>query len=99
MAIYTEPTGNDTSGIYEFFNYINGTATEGLFFPIIVLVIWIITFLATKQYSTSRAWTVASFLTSFLSVLLAVANLIDPKWMYLSFVFTAIGIIWLKLEK
>ena len=99
MAYYVEPTSNDTLGFYEFFNYINETATGGLFFPVILLVIWVITFIGTKQYSTSRAWTSASVVSGFLSIPLAIGGLISPRWMYLLFVFIAAGVLWLKIEQ
>ena len=97
MAYYVEPTSNDTIGIFEFFNYVNSVA-GGLFFPVILLVIWIVTFVGTKQYTTSRAWTIASTIISFISIPLAVAGLIAPRWMYMSFVLLAVGVLWLKLE-
>jgi len=97
MAYYATPTGNDTVGLYEFFNYVNLTA-GGLFFPVIIFVIWIITFLATKQYSTSRAWTFASFLCGVLSIILATLNLIAPRFMYIFIILFAAGLVWLKLE-
>ncbi len=99
MGYYIEPNSTDTQGIFEFFRYVNNTASEGLFFPVILFAIWIITFLGTKQYSTSRAWVAASILTAFLSIPLAIAELIAPKWMYLLFTLVAIGILWLKLDK
>lgn len=98
MPYYVEPTGNDTAGVFEFFKYVN-TVSDNLFFPVILLVIWIITFIGTKQYSASRAWTAASFLVAFLSIPLAIGELINPRWMYMSFVFVAAGVLWLKLEK
>lgn len=98
MAYYAEPTGNETSGIFEFFKYVN-TVSDNLFFPVILLVIFIVTFISTKQYSTSRAWTASSFLVAFLSIPLAIGELISPRWMYMSFVFVAGGVLWLKLEK
>ena len=98
MAYYTVPTGNETAGLYEFFRYISVTATNGLFWPVILLVVWIISFLALKQYSTSRAWTFASFFCSVLGILLAVMDYISPKWMYLTIFLTLIGFVWLKLE-
>ena len=97
MAYYVEPTNNDTRGIFEFFSYVNTTA-GGLFFPIMLLVIWIIIFIGTKQYSTSRAWTGASLITSFLSIPLVIGELVAPKWMYLSFIMAAAGVLWLKIE-
>lgn len=97
MGYYTEPTANDTIGFYEFFKYVNTTA-GGMFFPVMLLVIWVVIFLGTKQYSSSRAWTGASFIVSFLSIALAVSQLIAPIWMYFSFVMAGVGILWLKLE-
>jgi hypothetical protein len=98
MAYYTEPTANDTLGIYEFFNYVN-VVSGGLFFPVILMVIWVVTFIALKGYTTSRAWTGASFLVSILSVPLAIMKLIAPRYMYLSFMFLAGGILWMKIDK
>jgi len=97
MGYFTEPTANDTRGIFEFFNYVN-VVEGGLFFPVMLLVIWTITFIGTKQFTTSRAWTIASFLCAFISVPLAIANLIAPRYMYLCFILLAVGILWLKME-
>ena len=97
MAYYTVPTGNDTVGLYEFFNFVNLSAS-GLFFPVMIFVIWIIVFLASKQYSTSRAWTAASFLCGVLSILLATLDLIAPRFMYIFIILFAAGLVWLKLE-
>lgn len=98
MAYYTEPTANDTLGIYEFFNYVN-FVSGGLFFPVILMVIWLVTFIALKGYTTSRAWTGASFLISILAIPLAVLKLISPRYMYLAFMFLAGGLLWMKIDK
>ncbi len=98
MGYYTEPTSNDTLGIFEFFNYINEVA-NGLFFPVMLLVIWVIVFIGTKQYTTSRAWTAASTVIAFLSIPLAILGLISSRWMYMSFILLAAGVLWLKIEK
>jgi len=97
MGYYVEPTANDTIGFYEFFNYVNVVA-DGLFFPLILLVIWVVIFMGTKQYTTSRAFTVASVVSAILSILLVTMQLIAPKWMYLCFVLAGVGILWLKIE-
>ena len=98
MAYYIVPTGNETAGIYEMFKYVTNVATEGLFFLVMIIVIWIIAFLATKQYSNSRAFFFASFFCSILSMILATLDLLAPRFMYLFIIFTAIGFVWLKLE-
>ncbi len=92
------PTSNETIGIYEYFQYVNDIATGGLFFPLILSVIWIIVFINTLPFKAPRAWTIASFLTTSLSMILAVLNLVNVKYMYLSMFFLAIGAVWLKLD-
>jgi hypothetical protein len=95
---YATPTYNDTSGMYEFLGWINRSPSEGLFFPVLLLVIWIISFLAMKGYSSARAWTFASFFCAVLAMIMAVLDYINPKFMYLCIFLTLIGFIWLKLE-
>jgi len=98
MAYYKEPGAEDTKGIFEFFNYVNNVA-GGTFFPVMVFVIWVITFISLKNYSSSVAFTGASIITAFLCIPLAIMELISPRWMYLVFVLLAGGILWMKLEK
>ena len=94
MAYYNVPTGNETNGLYELFKFIGVTATGGLFWPVMLLVIWIVGFMAMKQYSTSRAWTFASFFCAILGIMLGVMDYISPKWMYLCIFLTVIGFVW-----
>jgi len=42
---FPEPTSADSGGYFEFFRYVNNVA-EGMFFPVILLVIWIIAFVS-----------------------------------------------------
>ena len=95
---FVQRTGNQTNGFYEIFKYIGGVPTNGLFWSVMLLVIWVIAFLGLKQYSTSRAWTFASFFCSILAIPMAVLDYISPRWMYLCIFLTLIGFVWLKLE-
>lgn len=97
MTYYQTATMNDTQDLTSFFDFVNRTA-DGAFFITILFVIWIVSFLAIKQYSTPKAWTFASLFCSILAILLAILNMISPKFMYVFFIFTAIGLVWLKLE-
>lgn len=97
MAYYPTPTGNDTRGLFEFFAYTN-TVSDGLMFPVIMLVIWVIMFIATKRYSVSRAWTMSSFFCFILSVPLVVMGMFSPKYMYLLILLLAVGVVWLKMK-
>ena len=98
MVYYDVPTGNETAGMYELYKYIGVKATAGLFWPVMLLVIWIVAFISLKNYSTSRAWTFASMLSAVLSIFMAVMDYISPRWMYLCIFLTAIGLVWLKLD-
>lgn len=95
--IYTPPTNNDTLGVYEIFRYVNNTS-EGYFFMAMTFVIWVIIFVAMKSYSTSRAFTFASFVSFILTMVLSVIGLIAPKITYLFIFLLAGGILWMKLE-
>ena len=101
MANNTYPvpnlTAGDASGIYELLRYVNNV-TDSLFFPMILGIIFVVTFTAGKQFSNSRAFAFASFLCLVLSVPLGVMNLVAPFYMYLFVVLTAGAAIWLKLE-
>lgn len=95
--VYTPPTNNDTLGIYEIYKYANGVA-EGILSVSFMFVVWIIVFVATKNYSTSRGFTLASFICFILSMIFSVIDLISPKIMYLFLFFLAGGALWIKLE-
>ena len=97
--IYPEPNINETTGLFEVFQYVSrADVTSGLFFPVIMLVLWTVMFVSMKQYSTSRAFTASSFICMILSILLSVAGLLAPRYMYMCIVLVAIGAVWLKLE-
>jgi len=95
---YTPPTGNETAGFYELFGFINRT-TSSIFFFTMLIAIWVISFLSMKQYSNSRAFFFASFFCAILSIVAAVLDYLAPRYMYLFIILTAIGLIWLKLDK
>lgn len=94
--IYNMPNLTDSQNLFTFTRYINIEA-EGLLFVIFLLVIWIVTFIGTKQYSSSKAFAYASFVCAILSIPLAILSLIAPKFMYLLIILTAVGFVWVKL--
>ena len=53
---------------------------------------------ATKQFSTDKAFTYASFLGAILAIPLTVFAFVSPRWMYLLILMTAGGMVWLKLK-
>jgi len=94
---YTPPGKNDTQGFFELTKYVS-SVTDGLLFPIILMVIWVVVFIATKQFSSSRAFTYAAFICTVLAIPLAVFEMLNPRYMYLFIVLLAAGAVWLKLE-
>lgn len=100
---FLEPNVTDTESYYTFFRYINNAA-EGLFFPVILLVIWVVAFVAMLfsgnliRPNAAKAWIFASFFTMILSIPLTVLDLVAAKYMYISIVFLGIGVLWHILE-
>ncbi|MHA1201303.1 MAG: hypothetical protein ACTSQ4_02125, partial [Candidatus Heimdallarchaeaceae archaeon] len=73
----------------------------GLFFPIMILVIWTLQFIGvlSEGRGGSRAWLYASFMATILSILLGILALMAQKWIYLLVLATSLGIFWIKLVK
>jgi len=100
---YAYPNSTDSLGTYEIFNYINNVS-NGLFFPVILLTIWFVVFIAgfnvggRTSSSAAKAWTFSCFITSVFSILLSIMNFLNPKFMYLSFILLAVGLLWLKIS-
>lgn len=103
MAWYDYPNSTDTEGPFEFFRYVNVTA-DNLFFPVILLVVWIISFVSVfsaggqGRPAAARGFTFASFVVSVLSIISSIMGFLAPKFMYLTFILVAIGVLWLKSE-
>lgn len=98
MAYYPTPTNNDTQDLTSFFQFVS-VISDGFFFPIILFALWIIMFMALKQFRTSIAWTTSSFIMAMMSIPLVIIEVLSPYYMYLLFILTAIGAVWLKLEQ
>jgi hypothetical protein len=77
------------------------TATEGLFFPLTLLAIWLITFIGSLSEGRQMGigFIFASFIVSILSITLVFINLLSSSYMYFSFLLVGIGIIWMYLDR
>jgi hypothetical protein len=95
---YPVPNATDTKDLLNIFRFVS-TATDGLFFPLMILVIWIVQFIAAVSQGkpSSRAWVFASFTATILSILLGILALIEQKWVYLLVIAVSIGAFWIKL--
>jgi hypothetical protein len=96
-----ELTSNDTGNILNLFGYVQNTATDGLFFPLILLAVWIIALIGSisegRQFSL--AFIFASFITVILSVPLVFINMLSAGYMYFGFLLVGIGVIWMYLDR
>ena len=96
---YPVPNVTDTRDMLTLFQWISTTATDGLFFPIMVLVIWVVQFIGVmaEGRSASRAWVFASFTATILSIMLGILAMMAQKWIYLLILAVSLGVFWLKL--
>ncbi len=96
--IYTFPTENETLGINEIASYV-GNVSNGLFFPLILLAVFVISFVSSMHLGNGRAFVFSSFFCSIIAIFLVVAGLLNPTYMYLLFVMLGIGLMLLRLGK
>lgn len=93
--IYATPNGT-IWGMDDYLSYIVGV--EPFFFIVILAVIWLVVFISTKSYSSSRAWTFSSFVSFLLSLPLVMMGWMSSRYMYLFLLLLAIGILWIRIE-
>ena len=96
---YPVPAANDTRSLLSVFQWISNTATDGLFFPIMILVIWVIQFIGVTAEGrpASRAFLFASFTATILSVILGILAMMAQKYVYLLILMVSLGAFWVKL--
>ncbi len=94
-------TVNDTKDMFTIFRFISSDGvTDGLFFPIMLLVIWGIQFIGviSEGRQASRGWIFASFTATILGIILGILALLERKWIYLLILFVSFGVFWIKLQ-
>jgi len=96
---YTPPTGNITTGV-EVFSWVNSDLVNNLFFPLVLVAIFIIMITKQMYHATtiSRAVASSSFTCMILSILLRITNLLDTTTMVIFIILTAISAVWMQLE-
>lgn len=95
--IYEYPSENVT-GFNELMSYV-GSVTGGMFFPLVLLAMFIISLVSTLNFGFGKAWIFSSFFCSLLAIFLAIAGLLNPSYMYLLFVMLAGGLLALRISK
>lgn len=93
------PTVNDTRDLLSVFQFVSNDATGGLFFPIMILTIWVIQFIGViaEGRPASRAWVFASFVSTILAIILGILAMMAQKWIYLLILMVSIGAFWVRL--
>lgn len=101
MAIFPTPTVNDTRDLELIFRWVNAEATGGIFFPIMILVVWAIAFIGAiaEGREASRAFIFANFITSVLGIILGLLGFLQPAYIYFTIILLGFGLIWAKLTK
>lgn len=97
---FTLPTVNDTQDLFTIFEFVNNSASGGLFFPIILMAVWAIAFIGSlaEGKEAVRAWIFSSFMASILGILLAIMGFLSSQYMYLLILFVAFGLFWIRLQ-
>jgi hypothetical protein len=96
--IYPYPTENQTLGFNEIVAWTNDV-TNNLLFPLILLAMFVITFVGTMNFGNGRAFTYSMFFCSVLAIFMTVARMLNPVWMYLCFVGLGIALLIMRISK
>jgi uncharacterized membrane protein len=86
------------AGLTEIFNYVN-YLTNGALGVSILLVVGIITFISTKNYSWDRSFAFSSFITLIVAILLRFLTLIGDVLLAFCAIMTALSLIILIAER
>jgi hypothetical protein len=100
-TFYETPQTADMQDFLTIFQWINNTATDGLFFPMMILVIWIVQFISilSEGRRASNAWIYASFTAFVLSTVLGILALMSSQYVYLIVIMLSFGIFFIKMTK
>lgn len=93
------PEPSDTRDLLSIFQWISDSATGGLFFPIVIVVIWVVQFIGViaENRPSSRAFLFASFTATILSIILGILAMMAQKYIYLLILMVSLGVFWVKL--
>jgi len=96
---YKVATTNNTRSLLDIFQFVSNDLTGGLFFPIIILVIWVVQFIGVlaEGRPASRAFVFASFTATILSIMLGLLAMMEQRWIYLLVIMVSLGAFWIKL--
>ncbi len=98
---YDVPNITDTRDFLSLFQFISNSATDGLFFPVMILVVWVVQFIGvlSEGRPAPRAFVFASFTATILSIILGILAMMAQKWIYLLVLMVSLGAFWIKLAR
>lgn len=79
----------NVTNFYDMFTYVNAV-TEYWFFPMVLVAIWFVVFIATKRYETNRALLFSCIVCMIFAILLKIVNLVNELTLML-FIGATIG--------
>lgn len=93
QSVFPYPNVSDYQELMQY----NNTVTGNLFGPVLLLIIFMVCFIATKgnRYSTGTAFTFASFTTMISSALLAVLEIVSSEIILFLIIIVAISLFFL----
>ena len=94
MTNYTYPLPTNVTRIENLLSYTNGI-TDSFFGPIMLIVIFIISFVSMKYYRTNLAFAGASFVTTISSYLFFVLGLVSETTIMLTTLMLVIAVVYL----
>lgn len=101
MTIFPTPNATDLQDVERIANWVGLTASGGIFWPVIVLVIWFIAFIGSisEGREAHRAFIFANFISIILSVFLGLLGWINASYIYFLITLLGFGLVWAKLQK
>jgi hypothetical protein len=100
LQTYVLPTNasQNITGMSTLFHYVNTDLSGGLLALMLMLGIFVVIFIALKDYRAANAFLVASFFNVIISIFFRVLGEINNKWMYLSIILVGFGLVWVHID-
>ena len=101
MAIYPTPNASDLADVERITNWVHVSASGGLFWPILSVVIWVIVFIGSisEGRAAYRAFIYANFIGVILGSILGLLGWFNVAFIYFYIILLGFGLVWIKLQK
>lgn len=101
MSIFPTPNATDLQDIERIANWVQVTASGGILFPTISIVIWLIIFIGSisEGREAYRAFIFANFVGIILGVILGFLGWFNSSYIYFFIILLGFGMIWIRLQR